>query len=401
MPSSLSRKRSLGETDAIPEAKRVMVSGAEARQQWLQELHSVGVGCSNDSLPTENACFAVIGAYNSGKSALLNEFVGESVLTTAPVEQTREIWAIVRPGERVHSSVSRALPSLVLIECNGALSNVSLLDTPGYGGVDGHDSIESLLPLCQTCILCISSQTPVTAQDVEMASKLVEDGRRVIVVLTKADLARDAAELNSVLTSVRSRLAPALKYPPRVFAVAASPSHAESGHFELLQLMEEVRSLANPTWIEQSLIRSASTCLRHLTQDAIGVLMKERDQYVAALDRSRKAANTVNHVCDELAGEISLCRQRVQRQAHDLKGCLLQNESALSAPLVSFRRQVQHATEAAEQELRVLLNEDVFEKSRDELSLFRKMSVEIVRAAEIEMDAGLSMACTLHYIHNW
>lgn len=85
------------------------------------------------------------------------------MLVTAPVELTKEPWAVCRPEAEVDVALLEAIPTVVAVNSPGALENITLLDTPGYGGVDAEDVMGVILPFCQAALLCISSQVQPTS----------------------------------------------------------------------------------------------------------------------------------------------------------------------------------------------------------------------------------------------
>jgi hypothetical protein len=273
-------------------------------------------------------------------------------------------------------------------------------------------------------------QTPVTSQDAAFARRIADDNRRVIVVLTKgnqhfsfvvqtgpdcysiADLARDSTELASVQDSVRSRLAPVLGYPPRVFAVAACPTmpfaysptkegsiaaadsegrakrSARGRGFQFNELIDLVFSMQHPAWLRPNLLRSALLRLDLCSQHALESMQGSESSMKGSQENCRKALLAVDHSCDELMHEVSVCRTRLRHQARELEGfeSLVDSDLSLSAPIVAFRRQLEHTMRVCKKELAGLTDGSVSDECCAELESFRTRSVDTLRATEIEMD---------------
>ena len=159
---------------------------------------------------------AVFGRVSSGKSSLLNWWLGREFLTAGVTPVTAVPTRIVR-GETARVRIERAQgPPLevpveeiaayvseqgnpgnakhvlsVTLEAPSARleGGIRLVDTPGLGSLAAMGAAKTLeyLPQCDLGILLIEAGAPVAPDDVDVARALLDGGSDLIIVLSKAD----------------------------------------------------------------------------------------------------------------------------------------------------------------------------------------------------------------------
>lgn len=238
---------------------------------------------------------AVFGRVSSGKSSLLNWWLGEPVLPTGITPVTavptrlvhgkqprasvrtrsdrsfeipvKELWAYVT--EAGNPGNSRGVLE-VLVEFPGErlAQGTCLVDTPGVGSLATAGAAQTwdYLPRCDLGIQLIEAGAAVTREDLEVARAILDSGSDLLVVLSKADrlAAPDLAEAQSY---VSGQLQTALGITVCVHPISTLPS----AHPSLSQ------------WFEQALAPKLS---RHSEESATLLRRKigaMRESVVAAL----------------------------------------------------------------------------------------------------------------------
>jgi GTP-binding protein EngB required for normal cell division len=182
---------------------------------------------------------AIFGRVSSGKSSLLNWWVGQAVLPTGVIPVT-SVPTHITHGEAPHAYVSVAggreiievplmdLPKYVTEELNPGNAKqllkieikvpaerleagIELVDTPGLGSLATAGAAQTLeyLPRCDLGILLIEACAPFSREDIDVTRALLAAGSEVSLTLSKADQ-MSAADLARARTYAETQIAAAL-----------------------------------------------------------------------------------------------------------------------------------------------------------------------------------------------
>lgn len=196
---------------------------------------------------------AVVGAFNAGKTSLINRLIGAPLLPVSPIANTRLITAVLDPSSPFWAS-DHALPVAVdVIEATGqppvqVSSRISdhysrtteadsvlcvqyaveaphtdliWIDTPGIG-IAGSERIVHLmphLPLADAIIVVLHAIKPLGLEEMDFIQRRMwENGvQNLFFAVNKIDLIPNPTQQQHVLTHVQQKLTDALGQPPRLY----------------------------------------------------------------------------------------------------------------------------------------------------------------------------------------
>jgi small GTP-binding protein len=163
----------------------------------------------------------VVGEFNAGKSALVNALLGSAVLEEGVTPTTSSV-TILRHGPEVERGLG---PDGIHVVRAPApiLREIAIVDTPGTNAVlREHEALtRDFLPRADLVLFVSSADRPYTESERGFLAAIREWGKKVVLVLNKADLMRTPADLDEVVAYVRQRAGETLGALPRVFALSA------------------------------------------------------------------------------------------------------------------------------------------------------------------------------------
>lgn len=219
------------------------VRGLLAEERDL--LASLGEHLARSAAPAEDALEAraarrsldetfllvVVGEFNAGKSSFLNALLGAGALEEGVTPTTDRISILV------HGDTDRASPYLLEGELPGAtgadsvvrrelphrfLEGVALVDTPGTNAViRRHQALtEGFLPRADLVLFLTSADRPFTESERLFLELARAWGRKVLVVVNKADLLETDAQREEVRSFVARNAREVLGLEPPVFLIS-------------------------------------------------------------------------------------------------------------------------------------------------------------------------------------
>jgi small GTP-binding protein len=162
----------------------------------------------------------VVGEFNAGKSALLNELLGARILAEGVTPTTAAI-TLVRYGDseaeewRADGLVERRVPS-------AALRDLAVVDTPGTNAiVRRHEELtREFVPRSDLVLFATSADRPFTETERALLEQIREWGKKIVVVINKIDLLETPAAVEQVVGFVRDGLMSTLGVEPPIFPVS-------------------------------------------------------------------------------------------------------------------------------------------------------------------------------------
>jgi small GTP-binding protein len=219
----------------------------------------------------------VVGEFNAGKSAFINALLGQKVLQEGVTPTTAQIH-ILKHGEAIQTSADEQGLRVVSAPVD-LLRDVHIVDTPGTNAIiREHERLTTeFVPRADLVLFVTSADRPFTETERAFLDSIRNWGKKIVIVINKADIFETAAELDQVIEFVRDAARRHLGVGPDIFPVSArlalrakqgDPSLWASSRFEPLErfiratLDERSRfrlKLANPIGVGQALAHRYAT----------------------------------------------------------------------------------------------------------------------------------------------
>jgi len=187
----------------------------------------------------------VVGEFNSGKSALINALLGERLLLEGVTPTTDRIHILKYGPAGEPEYVSEDVR--VLHFPSEMLREVHVVDTPGTNAVLRHHEtiVRDFVPRSDMVIFVTSADRPFTESERQFLEHIREWGKKVVVVINKADILDDDASRTQVLTFVREQVQRLLEFEPELFPLSARralEAESDSGFESLRAFLETALS---------------------------------------------------------------------------------------------------------------------------------------------------------------
>jgi small GTP-binding protein len=163
----------------------------------------------------------VAGEFNSGKSSFINALLGEQVLPEGVTPTTDRI-NLLRWGQSV---TEHAREAWVLERTHPApvLRELVIVDTPGTNAVvRRHEELtRDFVPRSDLVLFVTSADRPFTESERQFLEQIRAWGKKIVLIINKADILATAGELEQVTSFVAENATPLLGRAPEIFAVSA------------------------------------------------------------------------------------------------------------------------------------------------------------------------------------
>jgi small GTP-binding protein len=261
-----------------PDLQRQLNSGRELLAELRDALTRFGAPEADQAALTasirqldEFFLLVVVGEFNAGKSAFINALAGQRILQEGVTPTTAQIH-ILKHGETVESTVDHQGMRVVTAPVD-LLRDVHIVDTPGTNAIiREHERLTTeFVPRADLVLFVTSADRPFTETERAFLESIRNWGKKIVIVVNKADIFETPAELDQVLDFVGDAARRHLGTVPDVFPVSArlalrakqgEPSVWSASRFEALErfihftLEERSRfglKLANPVGVGQAL----------------------------------------------------------------------------------------------------------------------------------------------------
>ena len=163
----------------------------------------------------------VVGEWNAGKSAFINALLGQQVLEEGVTPTTARI-GLLRHGEEVSREVTSAGLERLTAPAE-VLRDVVVVDTPGTNAVLREHEVltREFVPRADLVLFVTSSDRPFTESERAFLEAIRAWGKKVVIVVNKADLLESEEDVVRVVGYVREQAAKTLGISPDVYPLSA------------------------------------------------------------------------------------------------------------------------------------------------------------------------------------
>ena len=163
----------------------------------------------------------IAGEFNAGKSALVNALLGQRVLAEGATPTTSRVTLVKwgeEPAEQVvdESFAVYTYPLPLLKELN-------IVDTPGTNAIiRQHERLtDEFVPRSDLVLFVTSADHPLTESERQFLERILTWGKKIIMVLNKADILDDEAALKEVHDFILKHATTILGDQPQLYPVSA------------------------------------------------------------------------------------------------------------------------------------------------------------------------------------
>ena len=163
----------------------------------------------------------VVGEFNAGKSALVNAFLGERVLAEGVTPTTAKV-TLLRYGETAETTAVDEGFAILSYPLD-LLRTLNIVDSPGTNAIiREHERLTAeFVPRSDLVLFITSADRPLTESERLFLEKILQWGKKVVMVVNKADIL-DTPEANAeVRQFVQENSARILGTQPELFLVSA------------------------------------------------------------------------------------------------------------------------------------------------------------------------------------
>ena len=238
---------------------------------------------------------AVMGQFKAGKSSFLNSLIGQSILPVGAIPVTTAITRL-QYGEKERLLVKHfdgtitEAPLADIAEFTSEAQNpgnaknvaivdielpslrkypgIRLVDTPGLGSIFKYDEAtsESWLPAVGTALLAVSSDRPLSQNDLELIRELTSHTPNIILLMTKSDLLSPDQQ-KEVLTFFKETLQRELHRDMPVYmysAVNRTDVYRQKVESEILKTMTDNRDFEFSRILQYKVLSLSQSTLSYL-----------------------------------------------------------------------------------------------------------------------------------------
>jgi len=163
----------------------------------------------------------IVGEFNSGKSAFINALL-DAEIAEEGVTPTTDRTTVLRYGDE---PIERERRNWILEKGypNEFLREIAIVDTPGTNAIIRHheELSRGFLPRSDLVLFVTSAERPLTESERGYLELIRDWGKKVVVVVNKADLLQGKEAARQVRSFVEGGIRSALGLAPPVFLVSA------------------------------------------------------------------------------------------------------------------------------------------------------------------------------------
>ncbi len=261
----------------------------------------------------------IVGEFNAGKSALINALLRSPVLPEGVTPTTAKITKI-RYGEQ-NRQVQLDQYTIEQLYPADFLQNISIVDTPGINAVvrEHERMTKDFIPRSDLILLVTSADRPFTESERAFLEGIQRWGKKIMIVLNKADLYRTQADFAKAMAFIAENCQRLLGFQPEIFPVSvlqAQQSYSAIGH-DAIRLWESSRIGALENYLFHKLDEGERARLKLLSP--LGVMQRLIVEIQGAVEERSHLLAEDNRTVNAIEANLQQFRKEMEQNfAHRL-----------------------------------------------------------------------------------
>ena len=261
----------------------------------------------------------IVGEFNAGKSALINALLRAPVLTEGVTPTTAKITK-VRYGTQ-NRQIQLDQYTIEQLYPADFLKNISIVDTPGTNAIlrEHERMTKDFIPRSDLILLVTSADRPFTESERAFLEGIRRWGKKVMIVLNKADLYRTQADQARAISFISDNCQRLLGFQPDVFPISvlqAQQSYSAVGH-DAIQLWNNSRIEALEQFLFHKLDEGERARLKLLSP--LGVMQRLLDETQGAMEQRARLLTEDARTVDTIENNLQQYRKEMEQSfAHRL-----------------------------------------------------------------------------------
>jgi small GTP-binding protein len=256
----------------------------------------------------------IVGEFNSGKSAFINAMLGAEISEEGVTPTTSRITVLRHADE----PVERERRDGVLEKGHPIdfLREVAIVDTPGTNAIIRHheELSRGFVPRSDLVLFVTSAERPLTESEREYLELIRDWGKKILLVVNKADLLQDETSTEQVRSFVEGGIRSALGLTPPIFlisALLARKARAAASAMERDALLRASGLDELERYITDLLDEEGRVRLK--LESPLGIVEELLRRYRAAVDERLTLLEEDFRTSENVESQLELYRQDMKR----------------------------------------------------------------------------------------
>jgi small GTP-binding protein len=256
----------------------------------------------------------IVGEFNSGKSAFVNALLGADIAEEGVTPTTDRITVLRHAEEPVERSrrdgvFERGYP-------NAFLREISIVDTPGTNAIIRHheELSRGFVPRSDLVLFVTSAERPLTESERGYLELIRDWGKKILLVINKADLLADEGKREEVRSFVDGGIRSALGLTPPIFFVSsllARRAKAATNAMERDALMQASGFAELENYVTDLLDEEGRVRLK--MESPLGVVEELNRRYRGAVNERLALLDEDFRTAENVEAQLELYREDMNR----------------------------------------------------------------------------------------
>ena len=256
----------------------------------------------------------IVGEFNSGKSAFVNALLGAEIAAEGVTPTTDRITVLRHADEpleraRKDGVFEKGYP-------NEFLREISIVDTPGTNAIIRHHEELSMgfVPRSDLVLFVTSAERPLTESERGYLELIRDWGKKILLVINKADLLADESKIEEVRSFVDGGIRSALGLTPPIFfvsALLARKAKAATNAMERDALMQASGFAELEAYVTDLLDEEGRVRLK--MESPLGVVEELNRRYRGAVEERLALLDEDFRTAENVESQLGLYREDMDR----------------------------------------------------------------------------------------